>query len=99
MANVIRHCGGNVLLKCSVSIATSLDGFIARKSGALDWLPGSDGVSGGEDYGYKSFSESIDALVFGRKTYELTSSFPEWPYMGKSVVVLIRLTNGLTNNA
>ena len=77
-----------MLPKCSVFIATSLDGFIARKDGSLDWLPGSDGVSGGEDYGYKSFVESIDALVIGRKTYELASSFPEWPYAGKKVVVL-----------
>ena len=74
--------------KCSVFIATSLDGFIARVDGNLDWLPGSDGVSDGEDYGYKSFFESIDALIFGRKTYELASSFPEWPYAGKDVVVL-----------
>lgn len=36
-------------VKCAVFIATSLDGFIARKNGALDWLPGSDGVVGGED--------------------------------------------------
>lgn len=78
------------MTKCSVFIATSLDGFIARKNGNLDWLPGSDGVPvpGGEDYGYKSFFESIDALILGRKTYELASSVPEWPYMGKSVVVL-----------
>lgn len=76
--------------QCSVFIATSLDGFIARKDGSLDWLPGSDGVSDGEDYGYKSFFESIDTLIFGRKTYELASSFPEWPYKGKKVVVLSR---------
>lgn len=74
--------------KCSVFIATSLDGFIARKNGDLDWLPGSDGVSGGEDYGYTSFLDSIDALILGRKTYELALSFPQWPYTDKSVVVL-----------
>lgn len=74
--------------KCSVFIATSLDGFIARKDGGLDWLPGSDGVSDGEDYGYHAFFDSIDTLVFGRKTYELASSFPKWPYAGKKVVVL-----------
>ena len=74
--------------KCSVFIATSLDGFIARKDGGLDWLPGSDGVSDGEDYGYESFFESIDTLIFGRLTYELALSFPEWSYAGKNVVVL-----------
>ena len=84
----MRHSGDIALPKCSVFIATSLDGFIARRDGNLDWLPGSDGVSGGEDYGYKLFFESIDALICGRKTYELASSFPEWPYTGKRVVVL-----------
>lgn len=76
------------MLKCSVFIATSLDGFIARKNGALDWLPGSDAEPGEEDYGYNSFFDSIDTLVFGRKTYELASSFPVWPYAEKNVVVL-----------
>lgn len=76
------------MLKCSVFIATSLDGFIARKNGALDWLPGSDAEPGVEDYGYNSFFDSIDTLVFGRKTYELASSFPVWPYAEKNVVVL-----------
>ena len=72
---VMRQCGASAMPKCSVFIATSLDGFIARKNGNLDWLPGSDGVPGqsGEDYGYKSFFESIDALILGRKTYELAS--------------------------
>lgn len=84
----MRQQGVSAMSKCSVFIATSLDGFIARKDGNLDWLPGSDGVSDGEDYGYKSFFESIDTLIFGRKTYELASSFPEWPYTGKEVVVL-----------
>ncbi len=74
--------------KCSVFIATSLDGFIARKNGDLDWLPGSDGASEAQDYGYKSFFESIDVLVLGRKTYELAASHPQWPYAEKPVVVL-----------
>jgi len=77
-----------VHIKCSVFIATSLDGFIARKNGDLDWLPGSDGVVGGEDYGFNEFFASVDTLVVGRKTYELALTFKEWPYRGKNVIVL-----------
>jgi dihydrofolate reductase len=75
-------------IRCSVFIATSLDGFIARKNGGLDWLPGSDGDTGGEDHGYEEFFSSIDTLVMGRNTYELALTFGEWPYHGKRVVVL-----------
>jgi dihydrofolate reductase len=84
----MRHLGANVSVKCSVFIATSLDGFIARKNGDLDWLPGSDGVAGDEDYGFHEFFASIDTLVMGRKTYELALTFKEWPYRGKNVIVL-----------
>lgn len=75
-------------MKCSVFIATSLDGYIARKNGNLDWLPGSDGKAASEDYGFNDFLASIDTLVMGRKTYELALSFKEWPYRGKNVIVL-----------
>lgn len=50
--------------QCSVFIATSLDGFIARPDGRIDWL--SLVERAGEDYGYKAFFESIDTLVIGR---------------------------------
>jgi dihydrofolate reductase len=71
-------------IKGSVFIATSLDGFIARADGALDWLP----AGGGEDHGYHEFIASVDALVIGRKTFETVLSFPEWPYGDKPVIVL-----------
>ena len=45
-------------MKVSVYIATSLDGFIARENGDLDWLPGSDGKANSEDYGYQDFMNS-----------------------------------------
>lgn len=71
-------------MKVSVYIATSLDGFIARKEGELDWLPGSDGEpvfdSEGDDFGYSAFMASVDALVMGRNTFETVLSFGEWPY-------------------
>jgi dihydrofolate reductase len=75
-------------MNATVFIATSLDGFIAREDGAIDWLPtGADTKF--EDYGYADFMKSIDALVMGRKTYETVRGFGgEWPYGTKPVVVL-----------
>src|SRR5208337_5526358 len=68
----------------SVFIGTSVDGFIARPDGALDFLP----EGGGEPHGYNEFIASVDALVIGRKTYDTVLAFPEWPYGAKRVVVL-----------
>jgi len=76
-------------MEISVYIATSLDGFIARENGALDWLPGSDGAGNDpEDYGYRTFMDSVDALVMGRRTYEIVRGLGEWPYGEKPVIVL-----------
>ncbi|WP_417388712.1 dihydrofolate reductase family protein [Gimesia sp.] len=78
-------------MKTSIYIATSLDGFIARKDGALDWLPGIDSTDtpGGEDYGYHEFMDSIDVLIMGRKTFETVLSFDtDWPYGNKRMVIL-----------
>jgi dihydrofolate reductase len=77
-----------VSIKCSVFIATSLDGFIARRDGDIDWLTAPGGAEAGEDYGYQAFIDSVDTLVVGRNTYELVLSFDAWPYAGKRVVVL-----------
>jgi dihydrofolate reductase len=74
--------------RCSIYIATSLDGFIARRDGRLDWL--SVVERAGEDYGYRRFFASIDTLVMGRKTYETALSFAPWPYAEKRCVVLTR---------
>jgi len=69
----------------SVFIATSLDGFIARPDGGLDWL---DAVqSPTEDYGYLSFFDSVDALLLGSGTYDTVRTFPEWPYGDKPCYV------------
>ena len=75
-------------IKCSVFIAISLDGFIARPNGAIDWLTPPANADASEDYGYKIFMDSVDFLVMGRNTYELVLGFNEWPYKGKKVVVL-----------
>jgi dihydrofolate reductase len=68
----------------SVFIGTSVDGFIARPNGNLDFLP----AGGGEPHGYDEFMASVDALVIGRKTFETVLAFPAWPYGDKRVVVL-----------
>ncbi len=75
-----------VRTRCSVFIAKTLDGYIARPDGRLDWL--SPFEQSGEDHGYKTFFESIDAIVVGRKTYDVVLGFPEWPYAGKRCIVL-----------
>src|SRR3954467_3652845 len=71
-------------MKASIFIATSLDGFIARQDGALDWLP----ADGGEPHGYDEFMATVDALVIGRKTFETVLTFDTWPYGEKPVFVL-----------
>lgn len=76
-------------ISVSVFIATSLDGFIARSDGSLDWLDDANAtVTEGEDCGYTEFMKSVDVLVMGRKTYEKVLSFGAWPYGGTHVVVL-----------
>ena len=71
-------------MKASVFVGTSLDGFIARANGALDFLP----PGGGEPHGYDEFVASVDAHVIGRKTYETVLGFGGWAYGEKPVVVL-----------
>jgi len=68
----------------SVFIGTSLDGFIARPNGGLDFLP----PDGGEPHGYSEFIASVDAIVIGRKTFETVLAMSPWPYGKKRVVVL-----------
>ena len=79
----------SVTIKCSVFIATSLDGFIARADGSIDWLnDASAAVPKGEDCGFKAFMSTVDTLVMGRKTFEQVLTFGEWPYGDTPVVVL-----------
>jgi dihydrofolate reductase len=71
----------------SVFLGLSLDGYIARPDGSIDWLDRwqSDPP---EDSGYDAFMQSVDTLVVGRGTYDTVMGFDSWPYTGKSVVVL-----------
>ncbi len=69
-------------------VASSLDGYIATPDGGIEWLKPFDNP--GEDYGYASFYASIDAVLVGRRTFEQSLSFPEWPYAGKPCWVFSR---------
>jgi dihydrofolate reductase len=71
-------------MNLSVFVGTSVDGFIARPNGDLDFLP----VGGGEPHGYDEFIASVDTIVIGRKTFETVLGFESWPYGEKRVVVL-----------
>ena len=67
-------------------IAISLDGFIADKDGGVEWLD--EYGASGEDCGYRDFYNSIDALVYGKNTYEQVLTFLPWPYPDKKAIYL-----------
>ncbi|MFZ0795373.1 MAG: dihydrofolate reductase family protein [Candidatus Korobacteraceae bacterium] len=70
-------------MKTTVFVGASVDVFIARANGDLDFLP-----EDCEPHGYAEFIASVDTIVIGRKTYEKVLSFDGWPYGQKRVVVL-----------
>jgi dihydrofolate reductase len=79
----------------TIHMAASLDGFIARKDGRVDWLETSDEFTGGDtmDPGFvEAFLKTIDCYVMGSKTYETALSFEAkglgWAYGDKSIFVL-----------
>ena len=77
--------GRNIILY----IAVSLDGYIARENGAVDWLIGNSGDPNA-DTGFDEFYKSVDTVVMGRSTYEqvITELSPgKWVYAGKKCYV------------
>jgi dihydrofolate reductase len=74
--------------KVSAFMAISLDGFISGPGGSLEWLKQVEAP--GEDYGYSGFIAQIDAVVMGRKTYEVVVTFEDWPFKNKEVWVLTK---------
>jgi dihydrofolate reductase len=83
--------------RVTIHMAASLDGFIARKDGSVDWLETSDEFPGGETLDpefVKAFLATIDCYVMGSRTYETALNFEAkgfgWAYGDKPVFVLTR---------
>lgn len=86
-------------MSCHVFIAISVDGFIARPDGSLDWLDAFNATvqPPDEDCGYKAFMKTIDFVVMGRRSYEKVCSFDcDWPYHKPVVVLTTNRTSVLT---
>lgn len=78
------------MIEIVLYIATSQDNYIADENGSVDWLPQSLVETGGQDYGYHEFYDSVDALAIGRKTYEQILGFGDWPYPEKLSYIFTR---------
>ena len=81
--------------RVTIHMAASLDGFIARKDGSVEWLETSDEFAGGEtmDPGFvEAFLKTIDCYVMGSRTYETALNFEAkglgWSYGDKPTFVL-----------
>jgi len=93
-------------MKCSVFIALSVDGFIARKDGNVDWLH-SSGKQGADlgadaDMGFNGFISSVDCLIMGRNTMAMISDMnltdEQWPYGDIPLFVLSKSLKQLPSN-
>ena len=78
--------------KIRLFIASSLDGYIARTSGEVDWL------FSDSDYGYAEFFAQIDTVIMGNKTYQQILGFGEYPYKGKKGFVFSQILQGEKDN-
>ena len=81
--------------RVTIHMVASLDGFIARKDGRVDWLETSDRFEGGDSLDpefVQEFLKTIDCYVMGSRTYETALSFEGkglgWPYGDKPTFVL-----------
>jgi len=93
--NIITSTMANLDSRVTIHMAASLDGFIARKDGRVDWLETSDEFISGDslDPSYvEAFLKSIDCYVMGSRTYETALNFETkglgWSYGDKPTFVL-----------
>lgn len=81
--------------RVTIHMVASLDGFIARRDGSVDWLETSDTFAGGDTMTPEfvaAFLETIDCYVMGSRTYETALNFEAkglgWAYADKPTFVL-----------
>ena len=93
-------------MKCSVFIATSVDGFIAKEDGCVDWLhtagkPEAD-MGKQADMGMLDYMASVDCMIMGRKCMDMISSMnlttEQWPYGATRIIVLSNSLNEAPEN-
>lgn len=90
---VVKKAGEKTIV---LYVAASLDGYIARKDGSVDWLYG---VTGEGDNGYHAFYDTVDTIIMGNKTYEhMKKLADEFPYKGKECYVFCRRHIGNDEN-
>ncbi len=75
------------MIRTSAFVATSVDGFIAREDGNLDWLDHYSSIAA-DDSSYREFISNIDVIIMGRNTFEKVLGFDFWPYEGTQVKVM-----------
>ena len=85
--------------RVTIHMAASLDGFIARKDGSVDWIETTDTFEGGETMSQEfieAFLKTIDCYVMGSRTYETALNYETkgfgWAYGDKPVFVLTHRT-------
>jgi len=78
--------------KVLVYIASSLDGYIARENGEIDWLPETT------ESGYDAFYKSVDTVIMGKTTYDQVLTFGEYPYKDKKSFVFTSSTQNKDEN-
>ncbi|MFH1806273.1 MAG: dihydrofolate reductase family protein [Pseudomonadota bacterium] len=67
-----------------IYVAASLDGYIARPNGAVDWLEDYDPA----EFDFDGFLSQIGTLIIGRKTFDQVVAFDDWPYGERRTIVL-----------
>ena len=81
------------MTKVLVYVASSLDGYIARDDGSIDWLPEPS------ESGYDTFYKSIDTVIMGKTTYDQVLTFGVYPYKGKKSFVFSKTRQNIDENA